>query len=338
MRRKVRYRDHLQWMLSQRRELEKILQLAGHEKHVVDQSDKCGDHCLVLPNCGPRVSSANVGLFKYRISLQANVYAGKLYHLSLLLPNLTTGANFGITSALTGLARMIQLGEVTPTTRTYWRGFDGGSENDNKWGLAFNSTLVGPTVRRFDVVQQHRLPPDHSHHYLTDGTFSVIEEWLTGAGFAGCATLGDLLAYLLKKFERATNFKNKRVEIKILVANFAFKKWFEGHLNHSHLSRIGDPLVWRHTWVAEESRVRVQYKYSLTDHDTFQRSEWGPWVEEEQAITDENGHATTPTKSPIYHTMCTNSTYHHHTCHMLSRAEPHSSCTHGDSLFATIHS
>ena len=49
--------------------------------------------------------------------------------------------------------RMIQLGEVTPQTRTYLRGLDGGSENDNLASLALNSTLVkvasGPPHRKF---------------------------------------------------------------------------------------------------------------------------------------------------------------------------------------------
>ena len=69
--------------------------------------------------------------YKYRLSLQANVYAGKLYHLMLLLPNLTTGADFGITSFLSGLVRMFQLGEITSSKRRMMRGNDGGSEYVN---------------------------------------------------------------------------------------------------------------------------------------------------------------------------------------------------------------
>jgi hypothetical protein len=162
------YVAHLQWMLGQRRKQEQITQMAGHEGVIVENSDKCGDDCLYLPNSS-RASSANMSKYKYRLSLQANVYANKLYqHLELLLPNLTTGADFGITSFLFGLVRMFQLGEITADKRRLLRGFDGGSENVNYAGLALNSTLV-KELREGSIneVQQNRMPPDHSHYYLT---------------------------------------------------------------------------------------------------------------------------------------------------------------------------
>lgn len=230
---KAKYAEHLQWMMKQRAALEKITQKASHQSYLVENSDKCGDHCLYLPST-ERVSSANMGKYRYRLSLQANVYAGKLFHLSLLLPNLITGENFGITSFLCGLATMIQLGEVTPKTRVFMRGVDGGSENVNHASLGLNAFLV--YHRRFDVVQQHRLPPSHSHIYLTDGLFSVLEEWLTGKGFAGCKTLPELLHFLHSKFEAAKQYKNKRLEMSILIANFAFSKWFDGHLHMDEVS------------------------------------------------------------------------------------------------------
>ena len=275
---KLHYAQHLQWMLTQRAKFERMLQLSGNAGYVVLVSDKCGDSCLYLPAEG-RVAADNAGRYRYRISLQADVYAGKLYHLSILLPNLTTGANFGITSMLTGLVRMIQLGEVTDETRQFERGNDGGSEYVALAGLAMNSTLVGKGVRRFDNLVQNRLPPGHSHHWLTDGTFSVIEGWTTGPGFAGCSTLPELVTFLYKKFASAKSFKDKLVEIKVLLVNFAFVKWFSGHVNADKVKRIGDPLVWRHSWVASEERVKVQYKYALSDLPSFERDEWGPWEE-----------------------------------------------------------
>lgn len=225
---KLQQAAHLQWMMKQRAVLETITQRSVHEKYLVENADKCGDHCLYLPSSA-RASSENVSKYQYRVALQANVYAGKLFHLSILLPNLVTGENFGITSFLSGLVSMIQLGEVTPATRFFMRGIDGGSENVNHASLGMNAFLVHR--RRFDVVQQHRLPPSHSHIYLTDGTFSVIEEWLTGRGYAGCNTLSELIHYLHQKFSKAKQYANKRVEFNILIANFAFTKWFNGHLN-----------------------------------------------------------------------------------------------------------
>lgn len=234
---KEEYAQHLQWMLRQRYVLETIIQKANHENYLVENADKCGDHCLYLPS-STRVSSSNVGKYVYRVSLQANVYAGKLFHLSILLPNLVTGENFGITSFLSGLVSMIQLKEVTPKTRFFMRGVDGGSENVNYASLGMNATLVH--LRRFDVVQQHRLPPSHSHIHLTDGTFSVIEQWLTGPGFGGCNTLSELIQYLRHKFAKAKNYSNKKVEINVLIANFAFNKWFEGHL---HMDKVRGPIL-----------------------------------------------------------------------------------------------
>ena len=269
---KREYALHIQWMMSQRNLMERIIQMAlsGNKETLVENSDKCGDSCIYIP-ADYRVNADNVGNFKYRLSLQANVYAGKLYHLSLLLPNLTTGANFGIQSMLNGLVSVIRLGEVTPAMRTFLRGIDGGSENDNLFTLAVNSMLV--KVGRFDVVQQTRLPPSHSHHWLTDGLFSTIEGWMTGTGFPGCATLSELIAYLRKRFSRAANYKSKQVEINILLVNFAYKKWFEGHINSNKLKRISDPLVWRHSWVPETETVLVQYKYSLSDVGSFEKDE-----------------------------------------------------------------
>ena len=113
---KNKYAEHLQWMLKQRHRLEQITQMAGHEGVIVENSDKCGDDCMYLPDSN-RASSANMGKYKYRLSLQANVYAGKLYQLAVLLPNLTTGADFGITSFMAGLMRMFQLGEVNAPHR-----------------------------------------------------------------------------------------------------------------------------------------------------------------------------------------------------------------------------
>ena len=288
MKRKELQAAHLQVMYKQRACLERLLQLSQSQGWKIESADKCGDQSLHLP-ASPRVSSDNVSLYQYRVSLQANVYTGKLYNLTLLLPNLTTGTNFGLTTELCGLVRMIQIGEITSATRGFMRGVDGGSENVNHASLGMNSMLCGPKTRRFDIVQQNRLEPGHSHHYLTDGTFSVIEGWMTGPGFAGCATLVELITYLQKKFASSDAYKSKLVEITVLVVNFAFTKWFAGHLHMEKVTNIGDPLVWRHTWVEEEQRVRVQYKYLLSDGDSFEKEEWGPWVTRSVQVNDSSG-------------------------------------------------
>ena len=283
--RKALLTEHLAIVYKDRATLDRIILSSQSEGYVMENADKCGDQCLYLPS-SQRISADNVSRYQYRVALQANVYASKLYHLSLLLPNLTTGANFGLTTELCGLVRMIQLGEVTAATRKFMRGIDGGSENVNHASLGMNNYLCGPKTRRFDEVLQNRLQPGHSHHYLTDGLFSVIEGWCTGPGFAGCTTLVALMELLTKKLAEAAAYHDKVVEISILAVNFAFTKWFSGHLHMDKVSKIGDPLVWRHTWVESEQRVRTQYKYLISDVGSFDKDEWGPWVERCVPVND----------------------------------------------------
>lgn len=288
--RKKKLTDHHQWIYKQRDCLDLLINEGSGNFRLVEAADKCGDECLFLP-ASQRASSANTSRYKYRVSVQANCFVGKLFQLNVLLPNLTTGANFGMTSSILGLARLIQSREITPQHRRYLRSNDGGSENCNFASLALNSTLVKERV--FDEVVMTRLPPDHSHHYLTDGAFSVIEGWLTGNGFAGCHTVWDLIKFLRGKFSTASNYSNKRVEISVLIANFAFVKWFDGCVNADKISNIGVPLVWRHTWVPETQTVRVQYKYAISDSPTFERDEWGPWMQTQVQTNDATGKVVT---------------------------------------------
>ena len=267
---------HLRWMYAQRFWVERLSQQYMHERKIVENSDKCGDGCIHLPGHGGRASSANTGNWQYKVSLQANVYSGLLYHLTLLLPNLSTGANFGITSFITGLCRMIDHGEITPTKRDIFRGFDGDSANVCKVGLAFNCVLAKEA--RFNV-QQHRLPPDHSHVWQTDGFFSVLEGWLSHPSFGGCRTLSHLVTFLRSKFATSDKYKDQRMEISILIANFAFTKWLDDCIEASTLTHIGVPLVWRHWWNDGEQRVISQYKMTLATDSTPEKDEWGPWVD-----------------------------------------------------------
>ena len=113
---------HLQWMYRQRNKLEEITQMATNENYTVENSDKCGDGSLNLPTNGYRVSSANTSLWQFRVSLQANVFSKKLFHLTLLFGNLRTGADFGITSYVTGLCRLIDLKLLSSTNTRLMRG------------------------------------------------------------------------------------------------------------------------------------------------------------------------------------------------------------------------
>ena len=179
---------------------------------------------------------------------------------------------------------MIDLGHIRDLKRQLYRGFDGDSANVSEAGLAINCILVKQT-RSFDIVQQHRLPPDHSHTWYCDGLFSVIEGWLLAEGFTGCYTVSKLIDFLVDKFSKSGAYKDQRVEISILIANFAFAKAVEGCVDPK-LSRIGVPLVWRHTWDPVRQDVVSQYKFALSDEGTFEKDEWGPWDDVEVLVND----------------------------------------------------
>ena len=136
------------------------------------------------------------------------MHSGQLINIFLLLPNLISGGDFGLTSFLVGMYRMFHLGLMTPEKKSFMRGVDGGSENVNKTTLAMNNLLVKLGI--FDCIQQHRLPPDHSHRWTTDGLFSVIEGWLTKDGFKGCKTVWELIEYLRAQFAKADGYKDKQ--------------------------------------------------------------------------------------------------------------------------------
>jgi hypothetical protein len=284
-----KFSQHLQGMLSQRAVLEQITQFAHHESFIVCNSDKCGDGCLHAP-CGPgnRVSSSNVGLYRFKLALQADVFASKLFHLTLLLPNLKGGADFGITAYFTGLVRLAKLGMLGGDKSKFMRGFDGDSGNVCAVGLAFNCTLIHH--RRANVMQQHRLPPDHSHTWHTDGLFSVIEGWLTHEGFRGAYTISQLVSFLRTQFSQSPAYHDQTIEISILIANFAFTKWLDDCIDKKPLRNIGVPLVWRHTWEPSTQTVCSQYKLDLAAKrivtKELEKDEWGPWIESWVDATD----------------------------------------------------
>eukprot|EP00965_Chrysotila_dentata_P100214 3310539-Pleurochrysis_carterae.AAC.1 len=84
---------------------------------IFEQSDKCGDDCLYTPVDGGRMSGVNQSKYTYRLSLQASQTFGRAWELSILLPQLVTGADFGCTLLLNTITRMMQNKELTPEER-----------------------------------------------------------------------------------------------------------------------------------------------------------------------------------------------------------------------------
>eukprot|EP00965_Chrysotila_dentata_P149968 4952799-Pleurochrysis_carterae.AAC.1 len=217
---------HSDWFFAQREELEKMRQSGQRHNTIFEQSDKCGDDCLYTPGGGGRLSGSNQSKYTYRLSLQASQIFGKLWELSILLPQLVTGADFGCTSLLNTITRMMHNKELTPEKRRLVRGSDvsalqspcfltsvlraftltiirnsqGGSENVNFSMHALHATLVKRGV--FDEIIWARLPPDHSHEEI-DRLFSTIESWLNSESCSEFGCVSELVTYLRGKLAKS---------------------------------------------------------------------------------------------------------------------------------------
>lgn len=87
---------------------------SGRSGWIFEYDDKCGSSFLHLPNCGSGSRDGD-GKWKYRIGLQANLFIGVLNRMSIVPPCLKTGSNFGITSLLSALLRLVDLGNQAHT-------------------------------------------------------------------------------------------------------------------------------------------------------------------------------------------------------------------------------
>jgi hypothetical protein len=87
---------------------------AGRSNMNFEYDDKCGSAFLHLPNVGGGSRDGD-GRWKYRIGLQANLFIGDLNRMSIVPPCLKTGGNFGITSLLSSLLRMKEMGKLGDT-------------------------------------------------------------------------------------------------------------------------------------------------------------------------------------------------------------------------------
>ena len=117
---------------------------------------------------------------------------------------------------------------------------DGDSANICKVGLAMNCFIVHLLKNQ---LQQHRLPPDHSHTWQTDGFFATVEGWLTSEGFRGCRTISELVTFLKMRFASSKAYRDQKMEINVLIANFAFTKWISDCIESKELEQIKVPLV-----------------------------------------------------------------------------------------------
>jgi hypothetical protein len=263
---------HVTWFRDQRYAMEAFRQAGGRGNWLsFEQADKCGDSCLYLPGSG-RINSSNAGKYSYHVSLQANIFPGKLINGYLLLPSLRTGANFGATSFLYSICNAIKAGMITRETKSLYRGSDGGSENVGFTMHGVHINLVRATQK--DLVWA-RLPPDHSHDYC-DRWFSAVEGFVKDAYAKGVNTLGQLLRLLAEK-HTGSEYRMMKLHLSILLCNYNFDAWIEGCLRTDKVKGIKTPLVYWYHWDEVAGTVRVFFKHSVAAESTFERDEWGPW-------------------------------------------------------------
>ena len=105
---------HADEYMGERKKLEEMKRSCGRADTVFLMRDKCGDDCLYTPSA-PRESSANNGLYKYRMAMMAEIVPGKLMTLSLIPRNVITGGDFGGTSLLGAISDMMDAGTTTTT-------------------------------------------------------------------------------------------------------------------------------------------------------------------------------------------------------------------------------
>eukprot|EP00965_Chrysotila_dentata_P038931 1293878-Pleurochrysis_carterae.AAC.1 len=74
--------------------------------------------------------------------MQASHIFGEMWELSLILPMLKTGANFGATTFLTSIVRLMRNNLLPAEKRRLVRASDGGSENVSFVMHALHATLV----------------------------------------------------------------------------------------------------------------------------------------------------------------------------------------------------
>jgi hypothetical protein len=178
------------------------------------------------------------------------------------MPNLRTGADFGCSSFISALTRMMLLGSITPAKRRLIRGSEGGSEHVNFTLHVLHCQLVHEGV--FDEIVWARLPPDHSHDII-DRLWSVLEGWLGHPSCPRQETLHEMLEYLRNKLASTdvardtackctvpakplllspccvgrsdSQYASNKIDFVVLVVNYAFTEFFDGHVRAAQIGR-----------------------------------------------------------------------------------------------------
>ena len=280
-----RAKRHAAMYMGERRALENLRLSSARNEVLFCMRDKCGDDCLYLPS-NPRKTLANTSKFQYRMAAQLELYPGTLTLINMLPDHVTSGASFGCTSMLSGMLELIDLRFFTANTRRFIFNEDGGTENVNWPKHALCMTIIDE-VKTLNDILVARLPPEH-HHAWADTTISVLEDSLDTPGSGGVETLPDMLAHIQHVFGSSKTYGQTAVKVQLQMANFDFWKFYDGCVD-ADFSSYGKPNVWRYSRHSTTGRPMAQFKMLIQDVATFEKDEWGPWIEEYITRTRPNG-------------------------------------------------
>jgi len=280
---------HQRWFMGERRALVQAVQIAARDTTSVYWArDKCGDDMFWLPSPPARTSMANTGHFRYRMALQAEQVPDRQLIVSLVPPSVKTGANYSCSSMLHAIIKMQDQGTWTAETRTAFMNSDGGSDMVNWVQHGIICVLLHERV--LDELYFYRLPPTH-HHELADRTFGILEGLSKKAGFGGVDTPWDMIEWLRETIKTSKAFKGMASTVQFHMVNHNFEALLQGCVD-GQFKGYKDVRVWRYTR-NEDGTVKMHYKHDLANKGDSKNDEWGPWIEVERELTDDQGTATT---------------------------------------------
>ena len=252
--------QHQLLMKRERRALAQLFQEARGTTHIHAQyDDKCGSIFCQLPSPeGGRESGQMASRYKYRTSLQGNLFVGALHRISVVPPNLQTGANFGCSAHLGGLYEMSSRGKLGSEGL---RCTDSGPDNDALVTHCYHWCLI-----HFGVLQKLtwiRLKAKHSHN-LADRVNSMIKETIwprSGADRGGVQAPWDLEDVVSKALKTQKGWP----QLAWQMANMDFKTWFKGRYDR-HFAQFSHFRYWEYEYDAtlvSHGYVRVRYRDNI---------------------------------------------------------------------------
>jgi len=265
---------HINDVKAQRRIAQQLAQeCAQQADRQFEYDDGCGSMFMYAPSQGKRESAADASRYQYRFAMMCNLFPGHLLRLSLILPCVVKGGNFGCTAYFSTL---LELKREKELASHHVRLTDSGPDNDTATTHAFHWSLI-----HFGVMNSLlwiRLLPKHSHNFA-DRVNSMVKEKIwpkrgAGGGFRAPWDFEDIMKAALASQRGKPQFAWH-------LANIDWTTWF------SSFDSIGKDFalfsgyrVWKYEYapdLPEHGFVRVTYKESLTTVAGSNRAEWKPF-------------------------------------------------------------